>query len=842
MSAADAPTRHRWAPVWIVAAVAAAYGLGSGSAWLVFHATDVGAVFFPPAGVTLGALLLARRRHWGYVLVAAGAVELTMNLWQGLSAGAAAGFVLTNTVEPLVGATLVRRFLPGRIDLTRVRDAAVFLACAVGLGPLAGALVGATTSTLASGGAWWTALAQFWAGDGLAVLTLGSAVVGLGALRPSRRVSRLWRAGLVLAATALLTAVGFWPQDVPLMYLPVPLLLAAGFGGRVATVGAAGFVMAFVANLQSAAGRGPWAVLADRPDLEAATLQVYLAFVVLGAWVLAIAVAERDRARAQSRREVAARIRLETLQEVTAGLAAAATAEQVVRVLVEKGVGVVADHGYVTLLDRDGVNLRIWPTSAVPPAVASGYREMRLGDLGRLPVVDVVRHGRPVRLASAAEIGERYPALLDRGGQVATRGVLVVPVRVAERTLGALVFAYRRDGAVTPEVAALAQTIADLAGQAVDRAERYEAEHSAAHELQRSLLPRISGHLPGVRARAAYRPAVRGNDVGGDWYDVFEVPGSRVAIVVGDVVGHGLAAAAAMGQLQQVLRSAALAGASPAEVLESLDAASLAIDGAAYATVGYAEYDPVERILTYASAGHLPPLLAVGDTVSYLNEGRSQPLQLSARARAEATITVPDGAMLVWYSDGLLERRDEVIDVGLDRLAKAAASVRGADPQEWCDSIVSAMTGGAATTDDVVVTCLRLAGITAPAQESGVLRLTLDSVRDLPPTRQALRVWSTAHELSADQTDALLMAANEALINSLEHAYHGRAAGPVTLTAVRGRRREVRVEVDDRGRWRASSPDGERGRGLDLINQMARRVVVSLSRHGTRVTITVPES
>jgi GAF domain-containing protein/anti-sigma regulatory factor (Ser/Thr protein kinase) len=662
------------------------------------------------------------------------------------------------------------------------------------------------------------------------------------ATRTGGGARRLGRAALVLSATAALTAIGFWPQDVPLMYLPVPLLLAAGFGGRIATVGAAGFVMAFVANWQSAAGRGPWAALADQPDLEAATLQVYLAFVVLGAWVLAIAVAERDRARAQSRREVAARLRLETLQEVSAGLAVAATAEQVVHVLVEKGVGVVADHGYVTLLDRDGVHLRIYPTSTAQAAIVGRVAEVRVGDLGRLPVVDVLQSGQPVTLGSAAEIVERYPAISAVDVEADTRGVLVVPVRVAERTLGALAFAFHRDGAVTPEVASLAQTIADLAGQAVDRAERYEAEYTAAHELQRSLLPRISGHLPGVRARAAYQPAERGNDVGGDWYDVFELPGSRVAIAVGDVVGHGLAAAAAMGRLQQVLRSTALAGGSPAEVLESLDAASTTIDGAAYATVGYAEYDPIDRTLTYASAGHPPPLLAAGNAVSYLTDARSQPLQLASRPRAEATIAVPDGAMLVWYSDGLLERRDEVIDVGLDRLAKTAESLHGAEPQVWCDRIMTAMTEGAATTDDVVVSCLLLAGLTASDNESGVLRLTLNSVRDLPSTRRALRAWSLTHELSADQTDALLMTANEALINSLEHAYHGRPTGPVTLTAIRGRRREVRVEVDDRGRWRASSPDGERGRGLDLINQMARRVVVNLSRHGTRVTITVPET
>nr|MDT0659401.1 SpoIIE family protein phosphatase [Micromonospora sp. DSM 115978] len=831
--------RRSWAPVWIVLGVAVAYALGSGCAWLLFHASSVGAVFFPPAGVTLGALVLAPRRYWAWVLGAAGAVEFTINIWQGLDPVAASGFVLTNVAEPLAGAALLRRFVPERrIDLTRRPDAIAFLGCAVVAGPLVGAVIGATTSRLAMNSSWWSALGQFWAGDGLAVLTLGAAVVGLGSLRDGVQWRRVWRAGAVLVGTAALTLVAFWPRQVPLEYLPVPLLLAVGFRGRVGTVGAAGFVMAFTANLQSAAGRGPWAALVDQPRLEASTLQVYLAFVVLGAVVLAIAVAERDRARDESRREVEARRRLQALQDVTAGLATAATSAQVIQVLVDQGVGLVADRGSVALRERDGDRLRVWATDPGPPGEVT---EIRLDRFTASPIGDAVRTGRPVRERTRSGIRARYPRLAGVPGGAATGSLLVVPVRIGERRLGALAFAFDREHSIHADVVAVARTLAELTGQAVERAELYEAEHAVAHELQRSLLPRISGDLPGVTAAVCYRPAERGHDVGGDWYDVFELPGNRVGVAIGDVGGHGLAAAIAMGRLQQSLRSVALTGASPAEVLESLDVACGAIAGAEYATVGYAEYSPADRTLSYACAGHPPPLLVAGGAGTYLTEARSEPLRLSTRPRPMAQVSAPPEAMLVWYSDGLVERRHEIIDVGLDRLAAIAGRLTGAEPQAWCDRLLAEMTAGHRATDDIVVACLGLDGPPAGGETSAVLRLTIRTPDDLAPTREALRAWSGANELASEQTEALLTACNEALINALKHAYHERCPGPVGLRVVRVDRRQVRVEVSDRGRWRAGAPgDNGRGQGLNLIHRLSRRVVLDLSDNGTRVTVTLP--
>jgi hypothetical protein len=288
------------------------------------------------------------------------------------------------------------------------------------------------------------------------------------------------------------------------------------------------------------------------------------------------------------------------------------------------------------------------------------------------------------------------------------------PVLAGGDRRGTLVFAFADPATADADVEAVCATIAGLAGQAVERASLYEAEHRAAHQLQRALLPRLPARLPGVRAGASYRPAQAGNEVGGDWYDVFELPGNRVGFAVGDVVGHDLHAAIVMGQLQLLLRSAALTGASPAEVLDVLDQACGRIDGARCCTVGYGEYDPSTSTLRYGSAGHPPWLILVGGEVSFLEEGRSPPLGVPVGPRVHAELVVPAGAALVCYSDGLVERRGEDLYAGMARLAELTRRLSGADPQGDAEALLTAMTEGYAVEDDVVVACLLLDG-TVPA-------------------------------------------------------------------------------------------------------------------------------
>lgn len=275
--------------------------------------------------------------------------------------------------------------------------------------------------------------------------------------------------------------------------------------------------------------------------------------------------------------------------------------------------------------------------------------------------------------------------------------------------IGALAFGFGSEGTPGKAVFQMARTLTGLAGQALERAQLYEAEHAAAHQLQRALLPQIPAELPGASIGAFYRPAEEGHEVGGDWYDVFELPGGTIGCAVGDVVGHDLAAAVAMGRLQLLLRYSARGGAGPAGVLEALDAACPDLTGTGYATVAYAEYDPAGAHLTYACAGHPPPLLADGSTVRFLEDGRSGALGFRG-PRAQARIALPQPARLVLYTDGLVERRGQLIDAGFERLARAVGELLAGDARGACDRLLTVMTGTEILADDIALVCIDLNG------------------------------------------------------------------------------------------------------------------------------------
>ena len=217
-----------------------------------------------------------------------------------------------------------------------------------------------------------------------------------------------------------------------------------------------------------------------------------------------------------------------------------------------------------------------------------------------------------------------------------------------------------------------------------------------------------------MRAAASYRPADSAHDIGGDWYDVFALPGGRVGLVIGDVMGHDLHAAAAMGRLHAMLRAIALTASGPAHTLDRLEDAIAGLPGLALTTIGYGEYDPASGLLRYACAGHLPPLLVADGHARYLSEGRSMPLGVPTAAlggtppRTDATVHVAPGSLLLWCTDGLVERRNEDIDTGLDTLAHHAEQLQGTDPHAHHDSIMSDMTDGHHLHDDIALLCVHL--------------------------------------------------------------------------------------------------------------------------------------
>jgi PAS domain S-box-containing protein len=264
---------------------------------------------------------------------------------------------------------------------------------------------------------------------------------------------------------------------------------------------------------------------------------------------------------------------------------------------------------------------------------------------------------------------------------------------------------------IEPEERAFLLSCALQTGSALERARLNEETREVAHSLQRNLL---AGELPQDERFAiasAYHAAVETMEVGGDWYDAFRLPSGRLGVVVGDVVGRGLSAASAMGQLRSAVRALAGAGLQPAEVVRHLDTFVEQVAAARYATVVYAEVAAEDGGVTLASAGHLPAVVIAADGAAELfMEGRSTPLGVTApgRAREQARLTLEPGGGFLLYTDGLVERRDEAIDVSLERLLAEIRDEPGASPARLVDALLGALMDARAVDDDVCLLSFRL--------------------------------------------------------------------------------------------------------------------------------------
>jgi serine phosphatase RsbU (regulator of sigma subunit) len=254
--------------------------------------------------------------------------------------------------------------------------------------------------------------------------------------------------------------------------------------------------------------------------------------------------------------------------------------------------------------------------------------------------------------------------------------------------------------------------------------EQHRYEHDVAVSLQRALLPERLVEHPLVAVAALYHPSDERLEVGGDWYETLALPGDRVGVAVGDVVGHGLEAAAAMGRLRTAVAALAPDCVSPVDLLEQLDHFAQSSEAMAYSTACYAALDPATGVLEHASAGH-PPILLIDPrgATRFLRGGLSWPLCAMAGVREpHGTAVLEPGSTIVLYSDGLIERRGEPIDRGLERLLDAGRSASGLAVDELCGVLVSDLLDGHPILDDVVVVVVRLAASPAAARtaEEGV--------------------------------------------------------------------------------------------------------------------------
>jgi PAS domain S-box-containing protein len=363
----------------------------------------------------------------------------------------------------------------------------------------------------------------------------------------------------------------------------------------------------------------------------------------------------------------------------------------------------------------------------------------------------------------------------------------------------------------------------------------YEHEHRIAETLQRSLLPQRLPEIEGLELAARYLPAAKGAEIGGDWYDAMELPDGRVALVVGDVVGHGLRAAAAMGQLRNAFRAYALTESSPAEIVGRLNRLLLSGGDEGMATVLCLVLDRDSGQLTFANAGHPPPLVLDPTGARFVEGGRSVPVGAAAGATfTEESATVAPGSTILLYTDGLIERRDTPLERSLDQLREVAEAARpreeaGEDGLErLCEAILSGVLRSREPLDDVALLAVR----PLPVGAEGLrLRLPADPEALAGLRRRVGRLLS-AVGASPAETYEITLAICEAAGNAIEHAY-GPEGAPfeVSVWQVDG---DLIASVRDFGRWRKRR-ERQRGRGLAIIRGVMDAVDVGTEGQGTVV-------
>ncbi|MFC4145446.1 SpoIIE family protein phosphatase [Micromonospora mangrovi] len=432
-------------------------------------------------------------------------------------------------------------------------------------------------------------------------------------------------------------------------------------------------------------------------------------------------------------------------------------------------------------------------------------------------------------LAEAARVvvtatGARYEA--DGGGDTGAEPSVVLPLTgTTGEQLGEL-RVWRREGDGT-EQAALTE-LARLIGVRLENAQLYEAEHRIATTLQHSLLPRTLPQLPGTVVASRYLPGSADVEVGGDWYDVIGTTGDELVLVIGDVVGKGVRAAAAMGQLRNALRAYVLEGFGPGEALTRLNRLVGSTEGGSFATVLCIWFSPRTGRLRYASAGHPSPLLIRGDDVAFLHHRALGPPVGAIRTTSYRTEEgeLPPGGRLLLYTDGLIEDRQVGMDAALAQL-RADATTRGEHVVDLVDAVV-ARVAGRPRHDDVAVLALEATELNRFA-----LRLPADPTR-LSVLRKRLEDFLVAHHVGENDLFDLTVAISEAAANAIEHPVSPAEAMIGVEVTIEGR--TVTATVRDSGVWRESTGSGFRGRGLSLIKALGE-LTVRRTPTGTEVTL-----
>ncbi len=513
--------------------------------------------------------------------------------------------------------------------------------------------------------------------------------------------------------------------------------------------------------------------------------------------------------------------RLRDIETVThAGLAHLGVEELLVELLDRVRNVLDADTAAVLLLDGPNEQLVATAARGIEEEVYQGARvPLGRGFAGRIATTRA-----PAAIVDVADADVVNPVLRENG----VRSLLGVPLLAGGELLGVLhvgSIALRRFDDMDVE---LLQMVADRIALAVTVVQS-DTERKASTLLQRSLLPQRLPRVPGLDVGVRYI-AGGGGTVGGDWYDLFTLPTGRVCIAVGDVVGRGLRAAAVMGRLRSALRAHALGHQNdPALVIDLVDRQLRHFDPGEMATVVVAVLEPSFDRLHLSSAGHPAPLLAAGGgPARYLEVAHDPPLGVAPRRRRRSvTVDLPPGAVVCFYTDGLVERRGRSLEDRLELLKKA---VLPAPAEQVCTTVMGQLIGLEQAADDVALLVVR-----RHDSRTEPLEMTVPAV---PPSlsliRAAVRRWlDDAGAGPADVTD-ILLAVGESTTNVVEHAY-GPAGGTVSVR-VELDGPDVIVTVRDTGQWR--SPRGSnRGRGTSIMEATGDAFVIDHGPDGTEVVI-----
>lgn len=458
------------------------------------------------------------------------------------------------------------------------------------------------------------------------------------------------------------------------------------------------------------------------------------------------------------------------------------------------------------------------------------------------PFFQCMTRGEPVLVPRVSEeMGHAIAAQFEKRDirpLINGRSMLVVPLKARTVVLGFMILLRHPERAVFNDMDRVTGAeLAARAGLVLDNARMYTYQENVAETLQDSMLPHIPARMAGCDIATRYLPGTLLGRVGGDWFDSVKLPGARTALVVGDVMGHGLNSAAMMGQLRTAVATMAALDLPPVQLLRNLDDLALRLGDGYLATCLYAVYDPIAGELLLANAGHIPPVVVRAD------DGRSELLDLPTGAPVgvggvpfEAVrVPVRPGDRLVMCTDGLVEMRGEDIGVGLATLCESAAHP-AASMDDACDTIIRALNTRGGRKDDVALLMARLNGLSPDAVAEW--RFALEPV-EVRRARAAVR--DRLHDWGLDKlAEPAELMVGELVTNAVRHS-HG---APVTVRLVRGDTLLCEVDDDDHElpSLRGAGPDDEFGRGLRVVSALAREWGASRTTTGKTVSfeLTLP--